>query len=224
MFDKIWVWCIIWLNHKPRQVHRREQEQKIRNPTIAGSKSTQRQKSVRGLELLLGWKSTPTQGDISNFSRQLFGALSTLSVDSMVMPLVQISSTAFTAQWLAISDQGSRFRDFYDAWACLELISNIFFQIEWLDFKMPSLGELGVLAVLGVAVGLWGLWAGRGQVGPFSDLLILWKDNNNLGKDCVSRSQRQGPCFKIDHHWDKNVSGASAELHLGELRPARSGG
>ena len=38
---------------------------------------------------------------------------------------------------------------------------------------MPSLGELGVLAVLGVAVGLWGLWAGRGQVGTFTDPLIL---------------------------------------------------
>ena len=41
---------------------------------------------------------------------------------------------------------------------------------------MPSLGELGVLAVLGVAVGLWGLWAGRGQVGTFSDLLYLAED------------------------------------------------
>ena len=39
---------------------------------------------------------------------------------------------------------------------------------------MPSLGELGVLAVLGVAVGLWGLWAGRGQVGTFSDLLFFY--------------------------------------------------
>ena len=29
---------------------------------------------------------------------------------------------------------------------------------------MPSLGELGVLALLGGVVGLWGLWAGRGQV------------------------------------------------------------
>ena len=83
---------------------------------------------------------------------------------------------SITAQWLATSDQGSRFRDFYDARGCLELISNIFFQIEWVDFKMPSLGELGVLAVLGVAVGLWGLWAGRGQVGTFSDLLYLAED------------------------------------------------
>ena len=161
-------------------MHRREQEQKIQNPTIAGSKSTQRQKSVRGLELLLGWKSTPTLGDISNFSRQLFGSHSTLSAGSMVMPLVQSMWGDFinsiTAQWLATSDQGSRFRDFYDARGCWELISNIFFQIEWVDFKMPSLGELGVLAVLGVAVGLWGLWAGRGQVGTFSDLLYLAED------------------------------------------------
>ena len=43
----------------------------------------------------------------------------------------------------------------------------------------------------------WSTLLGRGQVGTFSDLLFLWKENNNLGKDCVSRSQRQGHLSKL---------------------------
>lgn len=36
---------------------------------------------------------------------------------------------------------------------------------------MPSVGELGVLAVVGVVVGVWGLWAGRGQAPVLSCVL-----------------------------------------------------